>query len=154
MFKKEELKLIRTEFWEKFRVVMDKERSATGKRKNWLHYRSNVKDLYFRLDFTANEAFLAIDVQMKDEGVRDIVWEQFMETKMLLENMIGNELVCLPSYSIDANTLVHRMKWTLEGVSLFNEHDHDLAVSFLKEKIKGLDEFWAEFFELFYALCN
>jgi len=154
MFTKDELKEIRAEFWEKFRVSIDRERSATGRRKNWLHYRSNIKDLYFRLDVTASEAFLAIDIQMKDDGVKDIVWEQFMETKKLLMSYIGEEMECLPSYSLTPELSVHRMKWTLPGVSLFEEKDHTKIIAFLKEKMKGLDEFWAEFFDLFYALCS
>lgn len=154
MFTREQVKEYKTAFWEKFRQKMEKQRSATGKRKNWLHYRSNIKGIFFRLEVTGKEAFFAIDIQMKDEGVRDIVWEQFMETRLLLESTIGNEMVCLPSYSLATDTISHRMQWTLEGVNLFNESDHERIMNFLAEKIKGLDEYWADFFDLFYSLCS
>jgi hypothetical protein len=36
------------------------------------------------MDVTAREAYLAIDIQFQDEGIREIVWEQFMETAALL----------------------------------------------------------------------
>ena len=154
MFTKEELRQIRSEFWERFRLKMEKERSASGRRKNWLHYRSNIADLYFRLDFDGNEAVLFIDLQMKDEGVREVVWEQFMETKNILIQCVGDELQLLPSYSLSNHIEVHRMKWSLTGVSIFNPDDHGKAIDYLKEKIKGLDEFWSDYFDLFYALCN
>lgn len=154
MFTKDELKQIRIVFWDGFGSLMQKERSLTGKRKNWTNYKSNIKGVYFRMDVTDKEAFLAIDIQIKDNGVRDIVWEQFSETHLLLKNCIGNEMELLPSYSLTEYCEVHRMKWSLPDVSLFNKQQHEEIYEFLRLKIKGLDEYWSDFYHLFDALCH
>jgi hypothetical protein len=154
MFKKEELKHIRTEFWESFRKQMEKARSASGRRKNWVNYKSNIRDIYFRMDVTGQEAYFAIDIQFQDEGIREIVWEQFMETAALLRSLIGEEMECLPDTELAPGLVVHRLKWSKNNVSLFNPGNHEEIQSFLEEKIKGLDEFWSDFFDLFYGLCH
>lgn len=154
MFKKEELKQIRTDFWESFRKRMEKVRSASGKRKNWVNYKSNIRDIYFRMDVTGKEAFLAIDIQFQDEGIREIVWEQFMETAVLMRGLIGEEMECLPDTVLTPGFTAHRLKWTLQDVSLFEPSNHEKIQTFLEQKIRRLDEFWTDFFELFYGLCH
>jgi hypothetical protein len=154
MFKKEELKHIRTEFWESFRKRMEKARSASGRRKNWVNYKSNIRDIYFRMDVTGQEAYFAIDIQFQDEGIREIVWEQFMEAAALMRGLIGEEMECLPDTVLNPGLTVHRLKWTKHNVSLFESSDHEKIQTFLEQKIRGLDEFWTDFFELFYGLCN
>ena len=49
MLTKEELKLYKTTFWEEFKQYMSKHRSASGRKMNWLQYRTDIKYIFLRL---------------------------------------------------------------------------------------------------------
>ncbi len=154
MLKKEEQKALRINFWNLFEQHNKKSRSAGGRRVNWTQYKTGIKDIYIRMDFNTKEAFCAIDLQMKDLGIRELVWEQFMETQNLLLNYVGKEMLLLPHFTNFEEQSIHRMCWKMEDVSITKETDYPKVIEFLTEKIKGVDEFWTEFSELFAALCK
>ena len=154
MLKKEELRQLRLDFWDDFEVFTRKKRTANNRKMNWAQYKSGIKDIYFRLDFDTKEAFLAIDLQMRDSGVRELVWDQFMETENLLKTHVGPELEFHPNFALDEGFEIHRMKWTLTDVNIANKKDYPKVVQFLSDKIQGLDRFWFEFSDLFNALCR
>lgn len=154
MLKKEELRELRIDFWSEFDAYNKKTRTANNRKISWAQYKSGIKDIYFRLDFTTKEAFLAIDLQMRDAGVRSLVWDQFMETANLLKTHIGDDLSYHTDLVSPEGLEIHRIKWTLENVSILNKKDYPKVVQFLSEKIQGLDVFWYEFSDLFNALCR
>jgi hypothetical protein len=154
MLKKEELRELRTAFWTEFDEFNKKKRTAANRKISWAQYKSGIKDIYFRLDFDSKEAFFAIDLQMRDPEIRELVWEQFMETEKLLLNHVGLELEKLPNLLTKEGIYIHRMKWSLPDVSIMNQEDYPKAIRYLSAKIQGLDEFWFEFSDLFVALCK
>lgn len=154
MLNKEELRELRSTFWTEFEEFNKKKRNAGNRKLAWSQYKSGIKDIYFRLDFDTKEACFSIDLQMRDPGIRELVWEQFMETEKLLLNHVGPELEKLPNLLTKEGIYIHRMKWSLSNVSIMNESDYPKAIRFLSKKIQGLDEFWFEFSDLFVALCK
>ena len=154
MLKKEELRQLRLDFWSEFEDFTKKKRTANNRKINWAQYKSGIKDIYFRMDFTTKEAFLAIDLQMRDVEIRELVWEQFMETESLLKKNVGAELEKFPNFSLEEGFEIHRMTWRLHGVNITNKKDYPKVVQFLSDKIQGLDAFWFEFSDLFNALCR
>lgn len=145
---------MRLEFWSEFEDFSKKRRTANNRKINWAQYKSGIKDIYFRLDFTTKEAFLAVDLQMRDVEIRELVWEQFMETETLLRNYVGTELALFPNYALEEGFEIHRMTWTISNVNITKKEDYPKVVQFLSEKIYGLDAFWFEFSDLFNALCR
>jgi hypothetical protein len=154
MLNKEELRELRIDFWNEFEEFTRKKRTANNRKINWASYKSGIKDIYFRLDFDTKEAFLAIDLQMRDSGVRELVWDQFLETEKLLKTHVGDELEFYPNFALDEGFEIHRLKWALANVNITNKKDYPRVVDFLFEKIHGLDRFWFEFSDLFNALCR
>lgn len=154
MLNKEELRQLRLEFWSEFEDFSKKRRTANNRKINWAQYKSGIKDIYFRLDFTTKEAFLAVDLQMRDAEIRELVWEQFMETETLLRNYVGTELALFPNYALEEGFEIHRMTWSIPNVSITKKEGYPKVVQFLSEKIYGLDAFWFEFSDLFNALCR
>jgi predicted AlkP superfamily pyrophosphatase or phosphodiesterase len=153
MLNKEDLRKFRTDFWTEFDLHNKKRRTANNRKIHWAQYKSGIKDIYFRLDFTTHEAFFAIDLQMRDSSVRELVWDQFMETKTILSKYIGDEFELQPNLQIEEGFQIHRLKWTLSGVNIANQSDYPKVLAFLSLKIHGLDAFWFEFSDLFNALC-
>ncbi len=154
MLKKEELRHLRIDFWSEFENFNKKKRTANNRKINWANYRSGIKDIYFRLDFSTSEAYLSIDLQMRDPGVRELVWDQFMETENLLKQFVGEPILFEKDVLTKEHLEIHRILWKLDDVSIINKSDYPKVIQYLSEKIQGLDAFWFEFSDLFVALCD
>ncbi|MCB9334683.1 MAG: DUF4268 domain-containing protein [Flavobacteriales bacterium] len=151
MYAKEEKKAIKTEFWTSFGVYMRKYTSQYGK-VHWVNYKTKIKDLYFRLEFTEQEAFLAIDFQHKDDGIRELFYEQLTELKVVLEEAIGEPLEWTELCFNEFNIPISRVSTKLDGVNLFNKSDWPKVFDFFEKRIVGLHEFWMDFKEIFLNL--
>lgn len=153
MYTKEEKKAIKTEFWTSFGVYMRKYTSQYGK-VHWVNYKTKIKDLYFRLEFTNSEAIFAIDLQHKDDGIRELFYEQLTELKVVLQDSIGEELQWQELCFNEFNQPISRISTSLSGVNLYNKDDWHKVFLFFEKKMVGLHEFWLDFKEIFIQLQN
>lgn len=153
MFSKEELRERKTLFWEGLKTRMQHHRSANGKRMNWINYKTGIKFLFVRLDVNSKRAIFALDLQPKDEGVREIFWEQLHELKMVLESEMGpgnwND-----DFEIKYGLSVARISWELPGVNMFKKEDTDKIYAFFQEKLIAFDSFYTDFDEILLTLAK
>jgi hypothetical protein len=141
MFTKEESSRIRQEFWTTFGRYMNPVLSAEGMKVNWVNYHTRLKDVYFRMDAGAKSAMIAITMEQRDPGIRELFFEQFMEFKTLLHNELGENWNWELHATVDGKE-ISRIYTENSGVSIFNkEHWPDL-ISFFKPRIIALDSFW------------
>lgn len=153
MYTKEEKKAIKTEFWTSFGVYMRKYTSQYGK-VHWVNYKTKIKDLYFRLEFTEQEAYFAIDFQHKDDGIRELFYEQLTELKVVLEEAIGEPLEWTELCFNEFNQPISRISISLTGVNLYNKGDWQKVFLFFEKRMVGLHQFWIDFKEIFIQLQN
>ena len=153
MFTKEEKKNINTEFWNSFGIYMKKYNKKYG-RIRWVNYRTNIKDLYFRLNLTQQKAIFSIELQHKDDGIRELFYEQFLELKAVLNDSVNGELVWEEIKFNQFNHPVCCMHSELENVSIYKKEDWLSVFQFFEKKMVGLHEFWLEFQEIFKQLEN
>ena len=69
---------------------MKKHKSLDGKRIKWLNYPTRVKHVYTRLNVDKKIASLYIDLQHKDDEIRELYYEQFLELKTVFTNILGD----------------------------------------------------------------
>jgi Domain of unknown function (DUF4268) len=148
MFTKNEKKQFNSDFWNSFGLYMKKYNQRLG-RVRWVNYRTNVKDIYFRLDMTQKEAVFSIEIQHKDDGIRELFYEQFQELKTVLENSIGNDVVWEQVAFNQYNFPVSKIYIELNDVSIYNKDDWQKTFQFFEKRMVGLHEFWLEFNEVF-----
>ncbi|GEM_PF-142460 len=155
MLPKEELKRRRTKFWTDLEELMKPIRGSHGNKVTWLSYKSHVKDLYIRMEFDANGVRLCLDFQNKDEGIRDLVYEQFSELNKVMQNSFSNELQFIKDHHIKSSGITC-LRVMSENPELNFFHDQDLtpAQEFLKTQLTSLDEFWSEFKDIFIELVK
>ncbi len=155
MLPKEELKHRRTQFWSGLETMMKPIRGAHGNKINWLSYKSNVKDLYIRMEFDAIGVRLCLDFQNRDEGIRDLVYEQFTELNKVMQSSFSNPLLLIKDYHIKSSG-ISCLRVMSENAELNFFHDEDLtpAQEFLKTQLISLDEFWSEFKDIFVELVK
>ena len=148
MFTKDEKRRFNTEFWTSFGIYMKKHNVRYGRVK-WVNYKTNVKDVYFRLEVTPKQATFAIELQHDDDGMRALFYEQFVELKTMLNNHTNNELIWEEIAFNKFQKPISHIYMTLPSVSIYNKDDWQKVFQFFESKLTGLHEFWEEFSEIF-----
>jgi hypothetical protein len=154
MLTREELKEKNRQFWTDFRKYMNKVKSSNGRRMNWIGYPSDVKNIFIRLQADAKGARLCFDIQPKDPGVREIIWEQMTELKKVMENCMNHETHWLEEHYSDDGRAFSRIMWELKDVSYYNHEDEIVIFEFLKNRLVEFDEFYQEYKEILISLTD
>lgn len=155
MLSKEEKKAINHQFWNDFKLHMRGIPSANGRKMNWLTYPTDLKILFVRLEATAKYARLNFDLQVKDEAIRSIVWEQLGELKAVLRaSMNGDEGNWIYDHSNELLSNYSTIYWELPNVNYLKESDRVVIFDFFKEKLIGFDDFYQNFKDILIQLVK
>ncbi len=154
MLTKEERKKLNTDFYTALGVMMKHYPSETGRKIKWTNYKTGVKDIFVRMYTDHNGATFSIDLQHRDKGVRELMWEQLEEFKMLLESELGEELIWHENYMLPNGMEISRVEVKLQQGSLFDKSTWLEILSFYKRNLLGFDTVWANCFDIFKALEN
>ncbi len=148
MYSKDEAKSLRKEFWTTFGVYMKKYNKVYQAKVRWVNYNTKVKDIYFRLEVDKKKAFFSFDLQHKDDGLRELFYEQFTELKAVITDSFEDELTWEQQYETPYG-INSRIYTELEGVSVFNKNDWATIFPFLERNIVSAHDFWEDFGEIF-----
>lgn len=148
MYSKAEKKKCIVDFWNSFGLYMKKYNADFG-RVRWVNYRSNVKDIFFRLNIDNKSATFSIEIQHKDEGLRELFFEQFEELKVVLYDNIREDLIWEPTAYNQNNQRISTIYSELNKVSIYNRDDWQSIFQFFEKRMIGLHTFWVEFEEIF-----
>jgi hypothetical protein len=154
MYKKDELRAYKTQFWTDFKSYMSRTRSAAGRNNSWLNYPSEVKSVFIRVDADAKGARFTLDVQGKDDGVRAIIWEQLQELRAVMEAEMGNSGRWLENLHSEAVPNFNRILWERSDLSLMNPEDKDEIFAFLKDRLVSFDRFYDNFKDILINLAS
>lgn len=154
MLSKEERKEFNNYFWGKFKTYSNKQKGADGRRKNWASYPTNVKQVFIRLTVDDRTARFSIEIQDKDDEIRDLVWEQFTELKKVLEDEMLTPGIWEKEAMNVARQPIGRISWILEDVSMYKEEDHQKIFEFFLQHLVRFDQFYNTYNEILYALLK
>jgi len=148
MYSKDEKKKYTADFWNSFGFYMKKYNVDFG-RIRWVNYRTNVKDIYFRLDVTNKKATFSLELQHKNDGIRELFFEQFKELKVVLEDNIKADLIWEEVAFNSFNQPMSSISEELNNVSIYNRDDWTQIFHFFEKRMIGVHTFWVEFQEIF-----
>ncbi len=154
MFSKEELKNYNIQFWNEMKQRMSKHRGASGKKINWLQYKTNIPNLFVRLETNKNDCKFCFDIQLKDATIREVVWEQMGELKKVLVDEMGNEGTWIEHYSTPTVNDMCRIEWTLENTTYLNATNKEKIINFFEDKLVRFDRFYDTYGEILYHLIK
>lgn len=153
MYGKEEIKELKKQFWDAFDSRMKKHRSANnGSKVNWAHYRTNINHVYFRIETNNDSVAICVDLQHKDDGIRELFYEQFTELRVVMQSYFSQELGWHQNYKHSNGLTVSRISCTLNNCHYLDPKQHTQILDFLEKNLVGLDEFWVEYNEILYQL--
>jgi hypothetical protein len=148
MFSKEEAKRLIKLFWTSYGKFMGKHQSFLGKNIKWVNYKTGVKDVYFRLRADSKKAEIAIEIQHKDDGIRELFFDQFLELKTVFTSMVGEWIWEKNIYNEQGIQISKIYLPYPERANVYDQNTWAGCFKFFEENIVSLDEFWSEFSDL------
>ena len=143
MFSKIETSQLKQEFWTAFSLYMKPIPFAEGEKNNWVNYKTEVKDILFRMQANTKQAIISIEICHKEKDLQQLYFEQFVALKNLLHNTLGEEWVWSKNIIDEAGHNISSISKELENVNILNKSDWPDIISFFKQRIIALDEFWS-----------
>src|SRR5690554_6372519 len=154
MFSKEERKAINTAFWTRFKEKSGVNKGANGKRINWVYYPTHLKRIYVRLHADTESAHFSTDIQDKDEGVRSLIWEHFIQLKKVLDQEMIIPAVWEEKAYNSANQPISTIAWPLEDVNMYEKEDHQKTYDFFILLSLRLDRFYSTYEDILIGLLK
>ena len=120
---------------------MSSHKIVGGGGKNWDAYKTGIKGLYFRI-LTQPKVTLAIDLQFKDESIRELVYDQFCELRRLLASEWNEEPLYEKNMVYISGEPLSRISVSLDSAYFYNQEEWPEIMEWLEHKLVGLDSFW------------
>lgn len=128
-------------FFQQFTQHMSSHKIVGGGGKNWDAYKTGIKGLYFRI-LTQPKVTLAIDLQFKDEAIRELVYDQFYELRRLLASEWNEEPLYEKNTVYISGEPLSRISVSFDQVYFYNQEQWPEIMEWLEHKLVGLDSFW------------
>jgi hypothetical protein len=142
MLSKEEFKQYKITFWEEFKQHMSKHRSVSGRKMNWLQYKTDIKHIFLRLETNKSTVRVCFDIQFKDQAIREIVWEQMGELKKVLTDEMGEEGIWEEHYWNETISDFSRIYWEKTDLNYLNPEKRLAIFDFFEDKLIRFDKFY------------
>lgn len=143
LYSKEQATQLKQAFWTAFGQYLKPQLSADGLRTNWVNYKTGIKYLYFKMEADKKSAFIAIEMSHPDADIQQLMFDQFVELKNVLNSQLEEEWDWELHTTDEYGKTVSRIIKTLPHVSIFKQEDWPALISFFKPRIIALDEFWS-----------
>ena len=128
-------------FFQQFTQHMSSHNIVGGGGKNWDAYKTGIKGLYFRI-LTQPKVTLAIDLQFKDESIRELVYDQFCELRRLLASEWNEKPLYEKNTVYISDEPLSRISVSLDSAYFYNQEEWPEIMEWLEHKLVGLDSFW------------
>ena len=142
MFSRQESSKLRQEFWTTLGQYMSPIPSAEGVPVNWINYKTGEPSISFKMDADNKTATISVLITNNDPGIRELYFDQLVELKNIFNSVLGNDWVWQKNLQ-EGGRQVSRIYVQITGTSIFNRDDWPTLITFFKEKMIGLDEFWS-----------
>lgn len=153
MWSKEEARNRKVRFYTNFGVYMKKHVENYDQKIHWVNYRTGVSSVFFKIESDNKTARVCIDIINKDEGLRDLFFEQFQEFKTLLQSEM-DELIWLKEYYNKTGQINCRIYVETSEFSMNNEAQWGDLYRFFEKNMIALHEFWDNSKDIFIDLEN
>lgn len=144
VFKKEEASRIRQSFWTAFGQYIAPVPSAEGLKTNWINYKTEYKNIQFKMYADGKKASIGIELSHPDPEIQELYFEQFLELKTLLHNTLEEEWEWTLHETDQNGKIITTIKKELMPVNIYKQEDWPELISFFKPRIIALDEFWSD----------
>ena len=143
MYTKQQASELRQAFWTAFGQYMSPVLSAEGEKVNWINYKTGIKHLFFKMNADKKHAEINIEITHPDIEMQQLYFEHFIQLKKLFQNSMGEEWTWQLHTTNEFGKTISKIFTTLENVSIFKKEDWPKLITFYKQRMIALDEFWS-----------
>mgnify|MGYP000903866873 FL=1 len=154
MYSKEYKSEMKKLFYTSFGKYMSKNKSINDTKIKWLNYKTNIKDLYFKIDCNENYTKILIDIQHNDDEIRKLFFAQFLELEKLFIKTMGEKWIWESEYLNFYGQKSSQISKNLKKVNIYDKKTWVSSFKFLEKRFIKIDAFWLNFYEVFKALEN
>ena len=140
MFNKEEAAKIRKDFW-----------TSYGKSfpRKWLLYNTKIKGFSFKFYADNKTAFVTLDIEPNYESKRELLYQQVVTLKTVLEEEYIAEIIFDENYTLDTGKVISRVYVKLDKkFSIYDKNTWGSAFEFFNKNMAKF-ELWFYDFEDF-----
>lgn len=117
-------------------------KNASGEEINWVNYKTGVRNIYFRMDASRSNASVSIELRNEDEQLRLRYYKQLQVLKNFMQEVLQEEWEWSEELKDEDGRTISRISKTLAKVNIYERSDWPAIISFLKQRIVALDDFW------------
>lgn len=125
--------------------------SASGRKVNWINYKTDVSHIQFKMHADNKQVQIGIFLSHKDDGIRELFYEQFLEFRSLFTSILEEEWHW-ENIAYDEYGASHSRIYTSTNGNIFDKQQWPDMFAFLKPRLIKLDEFWVDAVEIFKKL--
>lgn len=123
MYSKEQLKLLKEEFWEGFAAYCEVQPYLRERKKIWTLYNTKVKGVELKFDATRTGAYVILEVNHHREDERLEMFERLTWYREVLEVDIDDEIIWDICFIRDTGQQVARIYMEYPGID-FHRREH------------------------------
>lgn len=137
MFSREESAQLRKEFWTSFGKSFPRK---------WLLYNTKIKGFSFKFVADRKKAMVCLDLEHPDEIANELLYDQLLALKNLLETDYLPEVIFDDSYELENGKLIRRIYVSHnQKFSIYNKNSWRDCYEFFIETMPQFELFFYEF---------
>lgn len=145
MYKKEEIKNLRIEFWDGFQKYSTPKRRKLAKPKKWVMQYTGVKALDLKFHIDNKLASVGIDVVSKSLDSRVAYWNKLLGLKSLLDELFDLEVVWDDMFELESGKEIIRIAVYNKNVNILNKACWPEAYDFFFENMIKFEDWMEEY---------
>jgi len=145
MYSIEEAKLIRKEYWDKFKSWSGRKRIKEGKKGKWLMNDTGIKQMKLKFHFDDTIALVAIEIDTRNLEKRIELWNKLESLKNKIEEEIPFPLEWNIEYPLSENKSVSRIYAQISGISIYKKECWREVNKFFYKKMNSLEDFFLKY---------
>ena len=136
MYSKEENQKLKREFWIAF---------AEKFPRKWMLYDTKIKDFSFKFFVDNTKSQVLIDIEMRNNDLRNIYFEKIESLKTILEQEFVANLIFEKNYVLESGKTISRIWVEQTNVSVSNRKYWDEIFNFYNQNMEALEYFFYEY---------
>ncbi|MDB5277174.1 MAG: hypothetical protein JWR61_2129 [Ferruginibacter sp.] len=144
MNSKQQPGLVRQQFWTVFGQYMRPVLSASGEKINWINYKTGVKFIRINLNCSNGEASIGLELSNPEE-IRHLQFDKLLQFKKPFQQLCGADWQWQKDILSDGEKCSSTISASISNVHILNQSDWSQLISFFKNGMIALDQFWNEY---------